>query len=150
MAVVRDRPYRQFNFHVNLGDGVTSTPQAGFQEVSGIGMGVSITDARPGHAAFNSRVKTAGLHKATEVTMKRGVMGALALCKWLDDMRNGASDGLRTVTVELMSEDRTQTVQAWRLINARIMKHTAVPFDATGTAVVMEALTLSCERLELA
>jgi len=149
MAVVRDRPYVQFNFHVNLGDGVTNTPQAGFQEVSGIGMEVSITEYRPGNYAFNNVIKTAGLNKATDVTMKRGVIGSLDLYKWLDDVRNGANSGLRTVTVELKSEDRTQTVQTWRLINARIMKHTSGPFNAKGTDVAMEELTLSYERLEM-
>ena len=149
MAVVRDRPYVQFNFHVNLGDGVTNTPQAGFQEVSGIGMEVTITEYRPGNYAFNNVIKTAGLNKATDVTMKRGVIGSLDLYKWLDDVRNGANSGLRTVTVELKSEDRTQTVQTWRLINARIMKHTSGPFNAKGTDVAMEELTLGYERLEM-
>lgn len=37
MAVERDRPYAQFNFLVDLGDGVTDGPRAGFEEVSGIG-----------------------------------------------------------------------------------------------------------------
>lgn len=149
MAVVRERPYVQFNFHVNLGDGVTNTPQAGFQEVSGIGMEVTITEYRPGNYAFNNVLKTAGLNKATDVTMKRGVIGSLDLYKWLDDVRNGANSGLRTVTIELKSEDRTQTVQTWRLINARIMKHTSGPFNAKGTDVAMEELTLSYERLEM-
>lgn len=149
MAVVRDRPYVQFNFHVNLGDGVTNTPQAGFQEVSGIGMEVTITEYRPGNYAFNNVIKTAGLNKATDVTMKRGVIGSLDLYKWLDDVRNGANSGLRTVTIELKSEDRTQTVQTWRLINARIMKHTSGPFNAKGTDVAIEELTLSYERLEM-
>lgn len=149
MAVVRDRPYVQFNFHVNLGDGVTNTPQAGFQEVSGIGMEVTITEYRPGNYAFNNVIKTAGLNKATDVTMKRGVIGSLDLYKWLDDVRNGANNGLRNVTVELKSEDRSQTVQTWRLINARIMKHTSGPFNAKGTDVAMEELSLSYERLEM-
>ncbi len=149
MAVLRDRPYVQFNFLVNLGDGVTNTPQAGFQEVSGIGMEVTITEYRPGNYAFNNVIKTAGLNKATDVTLKRGVIGALDLYKWLDDVRNGATSGLRTVTVELKSEDRSQTVQTWRLINARIMKHTSGPFNAKGTDVAMEELTLSYERLEM-
>jgi phage tail-like protein len=149
MAVVRERPYVQFNFHVNLGDGVTNTPQAGFQEVSGIGMEVTITEYRPGNYAFNNVIKTAGLNKATDVTMKRGVIGSLDLYRWLDDVRNGANNGLRTVTVELKSEDRSQTVQTWRLINARIMKHVSGPFNAKGTDVAMEELTLSYERLEM-
>jgi phage tail-like protein len=149
MAVLRDRPYVQFNFLVNLGDGVTNTPQAGFQEISGIGMEVTIAEYRPGNYAFNNVIKTAGLNKATDVTMKRGVIGSLDLYKWLDDVRNGSNNGLRTVTVELKSEDRATTVQTWRLINARIMKHVSGPLNAKGTDVAMEELTLSYERLEM-
>ena len=149
MAVPRERPYVQFNFHVNLGDGVTNTPQAGFQEISGIGMEVTITEYRPGNYAFNNVIKTAGLNKATDVTMKRGVIGSLDLYKWLDDVRNGSNNGLRTVTIDLKSEDRSTTVQTWRLINARIMKHVSGPMSAKGTDVALEELTLSYERLEM-
>ncbi|MFO1429847.1 MAG: phage tail protein [Candidatus Competibacteraceae bacterium] len=149
MAIFRDRPYVQFNFHVNLGDGVTNTPQAGFQEISGIGMEVTITEYRPGNYAFNNVIKTAGLNKATDVTMKRGVIGSLDLYRWLDDVRNGSNNGLRTVTIDLKSEDRSTTVQTWRLINARIMKHVSGPMSAKGTDVALEELTLSYERLEM-
>ena len=31
MAVMRDRPYAQFNFLIDLGAGATDGPQAGFQ-----------------------------------------------------------------------------------------------------------------------
>jgi len=149
MAVFRDRPYVQFNFHVNLGDNVTNTPQAGFQEISGIGMEVTITEYRPGNYAFNNVIKTAGLNKATDVTMKRGVIGSLDLYNWLDAVRNGSDNGLRKVTIELKNEDRTATVQTWRLINARIMKHVSGPMSAKGTDVALEELTLSYERLEM-
>lgn len=149
MAVFRNKAYNQFNFLVNLGDGVTNTPQAGFQEISGIGMEVAITEYRPGNYAFNNVIKTAGLNKATDVTMKRGVIGSLDLYKWLDDVRQGANDGVRNVTIELKSEDRTTTVQTWRLINARIMKHQSGPLNAKGNEVAMEELTISYERLEM-
>jgi hypothetical protein len=38
MAVLRERPYVQFNFLVDLGTGNTDGAEAGFQECSGIGM----------------------------------------------------------------------------------------------------------------
>jgi len=149
MAVVRERPYVQFNFHVNLGDGVTNTPQAGFQEVSGIGMEVTITEYRPGNYAFNNVIKTAGLNKATDVTMKRGVIGSLNLYQWLDQIRNGDQNATRTVTIQLQSEDHTEVVQTWKLLRARITKHTSGPFNAKGTDVAMEELVLAYERLEM-
>jgi hypothetical protein len=36
----------QFNFLVDLGDGVTEGPKAGFQELSGIGMEVTVSEYR--------------------------------------------------------------------------------------------------------
>lgn len=147
MPVFRERPYVQFNFLVNLGDGVTNTPQAGFQEISGVGMEVSISEYRPGNYAYNNVIKTAGLNKATDVTMKRGVIGALDLYTWLDQVRTGSSAGLRMVTIQLLSEDRVTKVLTWQLINARIMKHVSGPFNAKGTDVALEELTLSYERL---
>ena len=44
MAVLRDRPYVQFNFLVDLGTGDTDGPEAGFQECSAIGMEVAVAE----------------------------------------------------------------------------------------------------------
>ena len=72
MAVMRDRPYTQFNFLVDLGDGVTEGPNAGFQEVSAISTEVAVIEYRNGNSKENSVKKITGLNKATDVTMKRG------------------------------------------------------------------------------
>src|SRR5216684_5361519 len=125
MALERDRPYVQFNFLVDLGDGVTEGPKAGFQEVSGIGMEVTVSEYRTGNSRENSVMKINGLNKSTDVTMKRGVIGSLDLYQWLDQIRNGDQKALRTVTIQLMSEDHTTVVQTWKLNRARITKHTS-------------------------
>lgn len=149
MAVLRDRPYVQFNFLVNLGDGVTDGPEAGFQEMSNVGMEVTVSEYRNGNEKENSVRKITGLNKATDVTMKRGVIGSLNLYQWLDDIRNGNQNALRNVVVQLQNEDHTAVVQTWNLIRARIIKHISGPFNAKGTDVAMEELTLSYERLEM-
>lgn len=149
MAVKRDRPYVQFNFLVDLGDGVTEGPDAGFQEISGIGMEVTVAEYRTGNSRENSVMKITGMNKATDVTMKRGVIGSLNLYKWLDDIRNGNQNALRTVTISLQNEDHTQAVQTWKLMRARITKHTSGPLNAKGTDVAMEELVLAYERLEM-
>jgi len=149
MATPRERPYVQFNFLVNLGDGVTEGPKAGFQEVSGIGMEVTVTEYRTGNSKENSVVKITGLNKSTDVTMKRGIIGSLDLYQWLNQIRNGDQNALRTVTIQLQNEDRTATVQTWKLLRARIIKHTSGPFNAKGTDVAMEEMVLAYERLEM-
>jgi len=149
MAVLRDRPYVQFNFLVNLGDGVTEGPEAGFQELSNVGMEVTVAEYRNGNEKENSVRKITGINKATDVTMKRGVIGSLNLYRWLDQIRIGDQNAYRTVTIQLQNEDHTQVVQAWKLLRARIIKHVSGPFNAKGTDVAMEELTLSYERLEM-
>jgi len=149
VAVQRDRPYVQFNFLVNLGDGVTDGAEAGFQEMSNVGMEVTVSEYRNGNEKENSVRKITGLNKATDVTMKRGVIGSLNLYRWLDDIRNGNQAAFRNVVVQLQNEDHSAVVQTWNLKRARIIKHISGPFNAKGTDVAMEELTLSYERLEM-
>ena len=149
MAVLRERPYVQFNFLVDLGTGTTDGAEAGFQEVSGVGMEVTVAEYRNGNSRENSVMKVTGLNKSTDVTLKRGVIGSLSLYNWLNQIRNGDQNALRTVTIQLQNEDHTQVVQTWKLLRARIIKHTSGPFNAKGTDVAMEELVLAYERLEM-
>jgi len=149
MAVMRDRPYVQFNFLVDLGTGSTDGPDAGFQEISGIGMEVTVAEYRNGNEKENSVRKITGLNKATDVTMKRGVIGSLTLYNWLNQIRNGDQNALRNVVIQLQNEDHTAVVQTWKLLRARITKHTSGPLNAKGTDVAMEELVVAYERLEM-
>ena len=150
MAVARERPYVQFNFLVDLGTGATDGPEAGFQEISGIGMEVTVAEYRNGNDKENSVRKITGLNKSTDVTMKRGVIGSLNLYQWLNQIRNGDQNAYRTVVIQLQNEDHTAVVQEWKLLRARIIKHTSGPLNAKGTDVAMEELVLAYERLEMA
>ena len=149
MAVLRDRPYAQFNFVVDLGTGNTDGPQAGFQECSQIGTTVDVIEYRNGNEKENSVRKITGLNRVADVTLKRGIIGSLDLHQWLDAVRNGDQNALRTVTIHLMSEDHTTVAQSWKLFRARPVKHVSGPLNAMGCDVAIEELTLAYERLEL-
>jgi len=149
VAVLRERPYGHFNFLVDLGTGNTDGPQAGFQEVSSIGTEVMVAEYRNGNAKENNPIKITGLNKVSDVTLKRGLIGALDLVNWLNEIRNGGVNALRTVTIKLQSEDHTDVVMTWKLLRARIVKHTSGPFNAKGSDVAMEEMVLAYERLEL-
>jgi phage tail-like protein len=149
MAVLRDRPYVQFNFLVDLGTGNTDGPEAGFQECSNIGMEVTVAEYRNGNEKENSVRKITGMNKSTDVTLKRGVIGSLNLYQWLNQIRNGDQGAKRTVTIHLQNEDHTAVVQTWKLLRACITKHVSGPLNAKGTDVAMEELTLTYERLEM-
>jgi len=149
MPAKRDRPYVQFNFLVDLGDGNTEGPEAGFQEISGLGMEVTVSEYRNGNSRENSVMKITGMNKSTDVTMKRGVIGSLNLYNWLHQIRNGDQNALRTVTIQLQNEDHTEVVQTWKLLRARMTKYTSATLNAKGADVAMEEMVLAYERLEM-
>ena len=149
MAVFRDRPYAQFNFLVDLGTGNTDGPEAGFQECSAISMSVDVVEYRNGNEKENGPRKLTGLQRVSDVTLRRGIIGSLNLYQWLDQVRNGDQAGFRTVVIQLQNEDHTAVVMTWKLLRARIIKHTSGPFNAQGTDVAMEEITLAYERLEM-
>jgi phage tail-like protein len=149
MGVIRDDPYGQFNFLVDLGTGGTEGPQAGFQECSGLGTEVTVVEYRNGNDKTNSVRKIPGLYKTSDVTLKRGIIGALDLFEWLNEVRDGNLGAVRTVRIQLQNEDRTAVVLSWKLSRARIIKHTSGPLNAKGTDVAMEEIVIAHERLDM-
>jgi phage tail-like protein len=149
MAVLRERPYAQFNFLVDLGTSNTAGPEAGFQECSEIGMTVDVIEYRNGNEKENNVRKLPGLTRVSDVTLKRGIIGSLELYDWLDQIRNGDAAANRTVLIHLQNEDRSEVVQTWKLLRARIVKHVSGPLNAKGNDVALEEITLAYERLEL-
>ena|SRR5437867_887915 len=129
MASPGNRPFAQFNFLVDVGTGVGAGPHAGFQE-------------------FSHVQKIKGLNKATDVTLKRGVIASFALQDWLDQIRNGHKGADRTVTIMQQNEEH-KIVQRWKLSRARIIKHVSGPLDARATNVAIEELIISTERIAL-
>jgi phage tail-like protein len=80
MPIERDRPYSAFNFLVQLGTGAdTTNVKAGFQEVSGLSVEVTVQEYRPGNHPFNTTIKVTGMHKIGDVTLKRGLIGSTDL-----------------------------------------------------------------------
>lgn len=153
----RDRPYSQFNFRVswepatdNEGDPLGElTVEAGFQEVSGLGMEITVAEYRGGNYSTNEPIKVTGMVKTPDVTLKRGVIGRMDLYRWLDAVRNGAQNQLKNVTIRLMTEDRSAIAQEWLLKNARPMKYTGPSLNGKGTDVAVEELVLAAERIEM-
>jgi phage tail-like protein len=149
MSVQRDTPYAAFNFLVNLGQGQEKEVQAGFSEVSGLNMEVTVAEYRPGNSAVNYVHKLPGIHKSGDVTLKRGVIGYQNLYDWLELARQGKTKEVkRTVTIQLQSEDRSETVVTWKLTGAMPIKWTGPTLTAKGGGdVAMEELVLSVEMV---
>ena len=139
----RERPISQFNFQVDFGVD-PNAPQAGFQEVSGLGLEITVAEYRNGNELVNTPRKITGTYKVPDVTLKRGVIGDDTLYEWLNEVRDGSQDALRTVTITLLAEDRTPA-QTWELLNARPIKYTGPALTGKGTDVAVEELVLASE-----
>lgn len=150
MAEQRERPYGRFNYLVSWDGMDEHGAQAGFMEVTGLRLDVQVMEYRAGNSKTNDPIKLTGLSKTADVTLKRGVIGSLDLYAWIDEVRNGAQDALRDVTIQLLSEDRAVVAQEWRLLNARPVGYKGPDLDAQACdEVAVEELTLACERLEV-
>jgi phage tail-like protein len=149
MATKRDHPYSQFNFRVSWDGLDEKSVEAGFQEVSGLGLEITVAEYRAGNHSENSPLKVTGTNKVPDITLKRGVIGATDLYAWLNAVRNGESDQLKTVTIKLMAEDRETEAVRWKLLRARPMKYTGPSFNGKGTDLAIEELVLASERIEL-
>ena len=149
MATLRDTPYSAFNFLVEIEPGQGQEVQAGFSDVSGLNAEVTVAEYRAGNYKVNHVHKFPGIHKAGDVTLKRGVIGSQNLYDWLEKCRNGnIKDAKRNIVIKLQSEDRESTVVSWKLMSAMPIKWTGPTLTAKGGGdVAIEELVLSVEMV---
>jgi phage tail-like protein len=150
-------PYGAFNFQITAGaiTGSPTSPNAGFQEISGLGMEVTEAEYRTGNDVTNYVHKVSGLTKATDVTLKRGIMGWTDLSTWITNVRDGVYAGQTaqagtTVTISLMDEAQAGPVMTWTLTNAKPKSYKGVTLNAKGgTDVAIEEIVLSVEKIDV-
>jgi phage tail-like protein len=147
MAVLRAHPYGNQHFLVDLGVG-NAGPEAAFCEVIIPGISIDVVEYRTGSSKETGVQKLPGLARYPDITLRRGILGSLDLYSWINDVRNGASNAARTVTIQLLSEDRT-TVLTWKFLRAWPAKYSGPILDAKGTDIAIEELVLAYERLEM-
>lgn len=149
MAVFRETPYSAFNYIVELEPGQGDQVDAGFSDVSGLNAEVTIAEYRNGNSKVNYVSKIPGIHKAGDVTLKRGIIGAQNLWAWLDEVRQGKLSAKRNISIKLLNEDRSDTVVTWRLKNAMPIKWTGPTLTGKGGGdVAIEELVLSVETVD--
>jgi phage tail-like protein len=148
MAIEREQPYPCQNFLVDLGDGDPQSEDSAFAEVEGLETWVEVIEYRNGADRDATPTKLIGLNKVADVVLKRGFTGSLRLYRWFDAVRNGEANVQRTVTITLLSEDRS-AIATWKLLRARPVRYAVGPLLAEGADVVVEELVLAYERLEM-
>ena len=149
MAVMRDRPYSNFNFLVDIGTGETASPSAGFCEVILPASTIDVIEYRTGNEKESATRKIPGRARYGNVILKRGVIGDLDLYQWWSDTRNGDINSFRTVRVSLQNEDRTEVVLRWIFLRAWPTRYEFSPLEGKGKETLVEVLELAFERMEM-
>ena len=121
-------PYKNFRFRVKL-DGRT---------VAGFG------DAEV-HASLT---KVTGLGKSADITLKRGVMAAQSVWKWLGGV--SCNDPASRKNIELVLVDEAGArLASWNVTAARPIKFHAPDLDASANEIAIESLEIANEGLAL-
>jgi phage tail-like protein len=143
--MARDIPYGGFNFIVKF-DGAEA--MGGFSDVSGLGTEFTMAEYRNGNEAENHVRKVPMIHKASDVTLKRGLINSEDLRKWINDTRSLGPVAKKVVVITLRDESGTD-IQKWQLRGVLPMKYTGPTLAAKGGSdVAMEELVLSAEELD--
>jgi len=148
MAILRDVPYGNQHFRVDLGDGGDG-PAAGFSHIVLPDISIDVVQYRTGNDKESGTHKLPGLTHYGNVTLRRGIIGSLNLYGWINQVRNGDANARRTVTISLLSEDLANVVLTWKLLRAWPVKYAFGDLNAKGTDVAIEELVLAYERLEM-
>ena len=145
----RTTPYGAFNFLVNLNGPVgEDAPLGGFSDVSGLGTEITIAEYRNGNDKPNHVRKVPGIHKVSDVTLKRGIVKSSDLWAWITQTRTEGIGAKRTIVITLRDETGN-SVQKWTMGGVVPMKYTGPTLAAKGGGdVAMEELVLSGESLE--
>jgi phage tail-like protein len=146
----RITPYGAFNFLVNLNGPIgPDEPLGGFSDVSGLGTEMTVAEYRNGNDAENHVRKVPGVHKVSDVTLKRGIVNSADLWEWIGQVRRSGPLAQRNVVITLRDETGSD-VQSWTLRGVVPLKYTGPTLAAKGGGdVAMEELVLSAEALEL-
>jgi phage tail-like protein len=149
MAVMRDKPYSNYNFLVDLGTGDSSGIAAGFSEVVIPPATLDVIEYRSGNDEVSEVRKIPGRAHYGNLVLKRGIIGSLNLYQWWNDVRNGDVNAGRNITVHLQNEDRTTIVLTWKFLHAWPMRYEFCPLEAKGKETLVETLELAFERMEM-
>jgi phage tail-like protein len=89
-----------------------------------------------------------GIHKVSDVTLKRGIVNSSDLWEWITQTQTQGIAAKRTVVITLRDETGTP-VQKWTLGGVVPMKYSGPTLAAKGGGdVAMEELVLSSESLD--
>ena len=136
-------PLPKFHFQVQWGG-----TRIGFTEVSGLDMQVEAIEYRSGESPEYSKIKMPGLHKFSNITLKRGTMSSDSdFYKWINTISLNTVER-RDLVISLLNESHSP-VMTWKAKNAFPVKVQASDLKSDGNEVAIETIELAHEGLKL-
>ena len=136
-------PLPKFHFQVQWG-GV----RIGFTEVTGLDMQEEAIEYREGSSPEYSKIKMPGMHKFSNITMKRGtIQGDSDFYKWMNTINLTVVER-RDIVISLLNESH-EPVMTWKAKNAFPVKVQASDLKSDGNEVAIETLELAHEGLNI-
>lgn len=142
-------PFGSFGFTVELSDADSNLSLGCFQEVSGLGIQINVTDLVEG-GVNNKTHKLVGNASYPNVTLKRGLIGD-EFYAWISDVRNGIVKR-KTITIKILGEaDKNGKVasKSYKIMNALPVNWSGPALNVMQDAIATESLELAHEGLTL-
>ena len=136
-------PLTKFHFSVDWGG-----ENIKFTEVTGLDRQVEPIEYREGSSPEYHKIKMPGMHKFSNVTLKRGTFsGNLEFYNWMKTISLTTVER-RDITISLLNEEH-EPVITWGIKNAFPIKVQASDLKADGNEVAIETLELAHEGLKI-
>jgi phage tail-like protein len=136
----RNDPFTNFNFLVEI-DGIT---QAGFQECSGLDSTTEPIEYREG-GVNNTVRKLPGRTTYSDISLKRGLTDSDELWQWRRSVVEGQIER-KNLSIIVLDAGGEETLR-WNVVEAWPTKWEGPSFDARGTDVAIETLTIAHEGI---
>ena len=136
-------PAPKFHFRVDWGG-----KRIGFTEVTGLDVQVEAIEYRDGNHPEYSKIKMPGLHKFSNITLKRGTFqDDTDFYDFIDSIKL-TNVTRRDVTIMLLDENHSP-LMTWKVKAAFPVKYQGSDLKADGNEVAIETLELAHEGLTL-
>ena len=137
-------PLPKFHFQVKWDPGT----RIGFTEVTGLDKQVEAIEYREGSSKDYSKIKMPGLHKFSNLTLKRGqVAKDTEFFDWNNEI-NLNKVVRRDILISLLDE-KHEPVMTWKALNAFPIKVQASDLKADGNEVAIETVEIAHEGLNI-
>jgi phage tail-like protein len=134
-------PLPNFHFQVDWGGS-----RVGFTEISGLNIETDVIEYREGNSPESQVQKMPGMHKYTNIILKRGIMkGDNDFITWMNTIKMNEVER-RNVTIKLLDGDHNPAV-VWKVKNAWPVRYSGPELKSRGNEVAIETLELAHEGI---